>query len=84
MSLTNKLERVWITIQIMLYASAGLAPIIGGIGLLYDSQTSFFEKDYQQEMHLGIGIICIIVGILVCWACLVRIVQLVKYNSTIK
>ena len=84
MKLTNKLERVWITIQIMLYASAGLVPIIGGIGLLYESQTSFFEKDYQQEMYLGLGIICIIVGLLICWASFVRIIQLIRYNNTLK
>ena len=84
MSLTHKLERVWITVQVMLYASAGLAPIIGGVRLLYDSQTSFFEKESQQEMYLGIGIICLIVGILVCWASFVRIVQLIRYNNSIK
>jgi len=83
MNLINTLERIWITIRIMLYAASGLSPIAGGIWALYKSQTEYFTQSYQEDMYFGIGITSLIIGLFVFWAYLVRIVYLVRYNNTI-
>ena len=83
MKLVDILEKIWITIQIMGYSIIGLAPLSYGGYSVYISQTAFFKKNYQPSMHLGIGIISIIVGIPILWACFVRVVQLVRYNNSL-
>lgn len=65
--------------QLTLYVWFGLGPIIIGCKFIYDSQFKTFDKSYQQEMSLGVGIVILLVGFFVGWACLVKFVELYKY-----
>ncbi|MDT0554415.1 hypothetical protein [Patiriisocius hiemis] len=38
--------------------------VVGGIYLIYNSQTEYFEKSYQKSMTLAFGIIILIIGVL--------------------
>ncbi|RDK87182.1 hypothetical protein C8D94_102365 [Marinirhabdus gelatinilytica] len=78
MNWINLLERIWVAIQLTLYTVFGLAPIGLGIAMIYSSQTKEFEKDYQVSMNLGLGIVCLVIGLLVSWACLARAVHLYR------
>jgi len=82
--LINTLQLIWTAIQLVLYIVFALVPLVGGIQMIYKSQTEFFTKDYHESMYLGLGIVILVVGIFVSWACLVRGIQLYRTYSSSK
>lgn len=78
MKLIKLLELIWAAIQILILIVLGIGVLGGGIYEVIISQTETFEKEYQTGMHLGLGILFIIVGLPVAWACLVHIVTIYR------
>ncbi|GER59173.1 hypothetical protein [Patiriisocius marinus] len=72
------LEKIWVATQLTLYTAYGLIPVIGGIYAIYYSQTEYFRKDYLATMYLSMGIVSLLIGILVAWACFVKAVEIYR------
>ena len=76
--MTNILLMLYTAIRILIYVVLGLGVLCAGIWSIMESQSDRMTRPYHEDMYMGMGIMALVIGVPIAWACLVHVVHLYR------